>query len=189
MENLYTTMKHKLRLLLILSCVLLISISTQASHIVGADLFYTHISGNNYKITFVAYADCGPASSTAFATLPVSRPEICIFNGNTFVTSINLNIDTPTNSYGGTEITPVCPRDSANTQCTNPTFTIPGIKKFVYTGTYTVPSRSSNWRFIYNGTNTGGAGAGRLTSITNIVPGSVIYLIDLTTRFLSKYKT
>jgi hypothetical protein len=110
--------------------------------------------------------------------LPVSRPEICIFNGNTFVTSINLTIDTPTNSYRGTEITPVCPRDSANTQCTNPTFTIPGIKKFVYTGTYTVPSRSSNWRFIYNGTNTGGAGAGRLTSITNIVPGSVIYLID-----------
>lgn len=178
MENIYTKMKHKLRLIFILSCVLFISISTKASHIVGADLFYTHISGNNYKITFIAYADCGPASSSAFATLSGSRPQICIYNANTFVTSINLTIDTPASPFRGEEITPVCPRDSANTQCTNPTFTIPGIKKFVYTGTYTVPSRSSNWRFIYNGTNAPGAGAGRLTSITNIVPGTVIYLID-----------
>ncbi len=157
--------------------VLLMSCGAYANHIVGADLFYTYISGNTYKITFVAYGDCGPASAGPFAQLPNARPQICVYNGATYVATVNLRIDTPANPYTGKEITPVCPADSANTQCTNPSYSIPGIKKFVYTGTYTMPSASHNWRFIFDG-GMGATSAGRAAAITNIASGTIIQLID-----------
>src|ERR1019366_4418201 len=96
--------------------LLLMHSNTFASHIVGLELFYTHLTGNTYQITLVAYGDCGPASSSAFSTLHLSAPVICIYNGNTSVSSISLAIQTPT---AGLEITPVCPADSLLTQCTN----------------------------------------------------------------------
>jgi hypothetical protein len=149
-----------------------------ANHIVGADLFYTYISGNTYKITFVAYGDCGPASSSPFSQLPSAQPRICIYDGNTSVSAINLVIDTPATPYRGDEITPVCPADSNRTQCTNTSYTIPGIKRFVYTGTYTLPYTSHYWRFVFNG-NMGTTFAGRALAITNITAtGNTIQLID-----------
>ncbi len=163
----------------VLSLLLLFfHISSFASHIVGLDLYYTWISGNTYRITLVAYGDCGPSSSTAFSTLPSATPKICIFDGNTNVTSINLTIQAPS---AGVEITPVCPDDINNTQCTNPAFTIPGIKKFTYTGTYTVPYASSVWRFVFYGYMGSASGTGRAAAITNITappPTTVTELVD-----------
>ena len=147
-----------------------------ASHIVGLDLSYAWVNGNTYKITLVAYGDCGPASSSAFGSLPSAVPKICIFDGNTSISSINLAIQAPN---FGVEITPVCPADINNTQCTSTSNSIPGIKKFVYTGTYTVPYASSVWRFVYYGYMGGSAGgAGRAAAITNILSGTVTELVD-----------
>ncbi len=178
MNKLHNLFKEiSLRTFLTLS-ILLICATSFGSHIVGADLFYTHVSGNTYKITFVAYGDCGPASAGSFATLPSGRPLICIYDGATSVSNISLTIDTPANPLNGHEITPVCPSDSANTQCTNSSYTIPGIKKFVYTGTYTVPYASHLWRFLFTGSMGGASGAGRAAAITNITTGTVIQLVD-----------
>ncbi len=44
----------------------------RASHIVGTDLYYTHISGNTYKVTIVLNGDCRPLSAGDFSTLPTS---------------------------------------------------------------------------------------------------------------------
>lgn len=147
-----------------------------ASHIVGLDLFYKHISGNTYTITLIAYGDCGPASSSAFSTLPTATPTVCIFDGNTSVASISLAIQAPAT---GIEITPVCPKDSANTQCTNPSNPIPGIKKFVYSVNYTLPYTSPVWRFIFTGDLAGGSAlAGRAAAITNITAATTTQLVD-----------
>ena len=143
--------------------VFLVSPQAFASHIVGADLYYTHVSGNTYTVTFVAYGDCGPASAAAFSTLPTSNPQICIYNGDTLINSISLTVDAPST---GTEVTPLCPGDTS--QCTSPTSTIPGIKKFVYSGNITLPYLSSTWRFIYSGYNGTGSAAGRANAITNL---------------------
>jgi gliding motility-associated-like protein len=156
--------------------LLLSTVGSFASHIVGVDLYYTWVSGNTYKITLVAYGDCGPASSSAFSSLPSAVPKICIYNGDTYVSSINLAIQPPN---FGVEITPVCPADINNTQCTNPSFSIPGIKKFVYSGTYTVPTTSTQWRFVFYGyMGASAGGAGRAAAITNITSGTVIELVD-----------
>ncbi len=163
---------------LICSVALLLVHSTSfASHIVGCDLLYTWVSGNTYKVTVILYGNCGTTTG-AFETLPNSVPQVCIYNGNTFWQDINLPIVAPVN---GVEITPVCPADAGQTQCTNTAFSIPGIKKFTYSTTVTLPGTSRAWRFVYNGYNgAAGSAAGRATSITNLVaPGSsIMQLID-----------
>ena len=113
-----------LRNILLIIGILFTGAKGFANHIVGADLYYTHVSGNTYKITFIAYGDCGPASAASFAYLPTARPQICIFDSSTYVGTISLRIDTPANPQNGREITPVCPADSNMTQCTNPAYTI-----------------------------------------------------------------
>ena len=42
---------------------------TKASHIVGADLAYTHVTGSTYKVTLSLYGDCGPMSAAAVCAL------------------------------------------------------------------------------------------------------------------------
>ncbi|MES2703230.1 MAG: PKD domain-containing protein [Bacteroidota bacterium] len=164
----------KLRLIAIL-VLLLICRSAYATHLVGMDLYYTWVSGNTYKITLVAYADCGAASS-AFAALPTNTPVIYIYNGGTLVDDVILNIEPPS---AGVEITPVCPAYLALTQCTDPSFDIPGIKKFVYSTTYTLPGTSPVWRFLFTGKmDPTSFIAGRAPSITNISGTSYTELVD-----------
>ena len=97
--------------------------STFASHIVGCDLFYTWITGNQYKVTVILYGNCGPLSSSAFSTLPTSTPYVCIWDGSTYFSTIHCAIEAPS---AGVEITPVCPDDSESSQCWIPSSTTTG---------------------------------------------------------------
>ena len=172
-NNINTCLKNCIALI----AVLLLAVPARANHIVGLDLFYTWISGNTYKVTLVAYGDCGSATtSSAFGSLPSATPEICVFNGDTQIGFITLAIEAPS---AGVEITPVCPTDLALTQCTDVSYAIPGIKKFVYSGTYTLPYASATWRFIFSGNLGAGTVAGRALSITNLsTANSITQLAD-----------
>lgn len=147
----------------------------RASHIVGADLYYTHVSGNTYKITVVLYGDCGPASAGAFSALPSATPSVCVYDGTSMMATVML---TPDVSGSNIEITPLCPGDTS--QCTNPSSIVPGVKKFKYDGNYTLPYTSSLWRFVYQGYNAASGSAGRAAAITNIpsAGATMIQLID-----------
>ena len=173
----------------ICSAVLLLSfVSSYASHIVGANLTYTYVSGYTYKMVMSIYADCGPASLAAFETLPISTPQVCIFNGSTLFSTVSLTIDTP---ICGVEVTPGLPA-GVSSQCTSTSSTMPGVKKFVYSGNVTLSGPSAVWRFVYTSNNGStvaaygcghagsGApsGAGRAAAITNIAGGTLIQLID-----------
>jgi len=163
--------------ILLLLALLVMGVGAYANHLVGMDLVYTHVSGNTYRITLTAYGDCGSASTSgAFGSLSSASPRVYIYNGNTLVGGVNLNIQPPT---AGIEITPVCPAFLSQTQCTNLSFPTPGIKKFVYSANYTLPATSPVWRFIFTG-ELGASIAGRALSITNIpsVPVTYIQLID-----------
>ena len=169
--------------------LLFMHISSFASHIVGADLKYQWVSGNTYQVTCILYGNCGTTTG-AFETLCITHPQICIFNGGTYYTTIACTLNAP---VCGQEITPVCPSDTALTQCTNTSFTIPGIKQFVYTGTVTLPTTSHHWRFVYTADDGTGeyhetcytgsplgtaSAAGRASTITNLTYPSSIQLID-----------
>lgn len=174
------TLPVVLRSLALSILLILGSVASFASHVVGGDIYYTHITGLQYRITVVLYGDCGPASSGAFATLDdgpptPAQPQICIYDGATLQPGMpfRLNLQGP-----GEEITPVCPDSLNRTQCTNTTFAIPGIKKFVYSAIYTLPHTSTGWKFVFN-SNYGPSSAGRAAAITNIVgPGGT--LMELT---------
>ena len=68
---------------LILSLISLLPSKSYASHIVGADMYYTHIAGFSYWVTVILYGDCGPSSIGAFGSLPTSTPQVCVYNGAT----------------------------------------------------------------------------------------------------------
>ncbi len=172
------------RKLLFLVALLLTCVPSYANHLVGLDLFYTYVSGNTYRVTLIAYADCGSAATTsAFAALPTNTPVVYVYNGNTPVGSVTLTIQPPS---AGVEITPVCPAYLALTQCTSLSFPTPGIKKFVYSANYTLPGTSPVWRFLFTG-DLGGSTAGRALSITNISssPLTSTQLVDTLNNTLS----
>ena len=175
---------HWCRILILSISLLFINGSAFASHLVGMDFNYAWDSGNTYKLTVVAYGNCGTASSSSFGTLGESTPQICIFEGTTWVATIYLHIDS---ALSFKNVTPVCPADSNLTQCTNPADTIPGIEKFTYTGYYTLPTQYKCWRFVYTGNMGPGAEAGRAASITNIpsTGTSIIGLIDTLNNTIS----
>jgi gliding motility-associated-like protein len=162
-----------LRAIVIFVLVFFSAFRSYATHIFGVDLYYTHVAGLTYKINLVMYGDCAGA---AFPTFPSSVPVINIYNGATLVTSVNLAIQAPT---AGIEVTPVCPADAGLTTCTNTSFTIPGVKKFVYSANVTLTGTSTVWRFLFQGV-LGASSAGRSTGITNVTsPGStIIQLVD-----------
>jgi gliding motility-associated-like protein len=178
MKKILQPYKHTLFIILFF---LALGNSARANHLVGMDLFYTWVSGNTYKITLVAYGDCGAGPSSAFGALPTNTPRVYIYNGNIRIDSINLAIQPPA---AGVEITPVCPAYTSLTQCTNLSYTIPGIKKYVYSANYTLPGTSTVWRFLFTGALLGSPSstiAGRAVTITNLPtppPVTVTELVD-----------
>ncbi|HEY0110169.1 MAG TPA: SprB repeat-containing protein, partial [Fibrella sp.] len=156
-------MKHFLRLLPALLFGLLGTAGTaRASHFYGADLFYTHVSGNTYQVSFVVYGDC---SGSAFPLLQGGAPQVEVYNGTQLHTTLTLSQNGP-----GVEVTPVCPSQVNNTTCNGGS--VPGVKRYTYTAQTTLNGTSANWRFVTNGNMGNNSLAGRSNSITNIVPGT-----------------
>jgi len=163
----------KMRRSVIVLIILLVCASRiYASHIFGGELLYTHDSLNSYKITLTLYGDCKGAS---FPNLPGSVPRILIQNGNVFVDSVLLNIETANSNI---EVSPVCPSQLDSTTCHGGK--LPGVKKFVYSNHFILPFASSNWQFIFDGNMEAGGFAGRSSAITNIYNPSgtsIMYLV------------
>jgi hypothetical protein len=142
-----------------------------ASHFYGVDLFYTHVAGNTYKVTMVAYGDC---SGQQFPFFSITRPRIHLMEGTTEIFSDYLDIEPPTK---GVEVTPVCPAELGNTTCKKSTGTVPGVMKYVYSKNFTLTGPSSNWRFLFLGATDGSTVAGRSNSLTNVSPPGTITLV------------
>ncbi len=172
--------------LLLCSVVFMLSgYESSATHIFGGELLYTHISGDTYRVVMTLYGDC---SSSASSALPTSEPAINIYDGSTLFTIIKLQpIDV------GQEVSPVCPGQLANTTCNGGT--LPGVKKFVYADTVTLPSRSERWSFIFAGDMTASSGtgvsyAGRSSAITNINnPGTSYVFLKATLNNLVEHNS
>lgn len=154
------------RLLLCFSVFICVATKVNASHFYGADFFYTHVTGNTYKVTLVAYGDC---DGSAFSTFPSSSPTVIVTDQVFYTSNITLSIQSPTS---GTEVTPVCPSQLSNTKCASPSGTLPGVKKFTYSANVTLPHTSATWLFRFDGTMSSSTQAGRSNTLTNISPSS-----------------
>ncbi len=149
-------------------CFLLVAVKAQASHFYGADLFYTHVSGNIYKVTLRAYGDC---SGTAFPSFATSNPVVNITRdaNNTVYSSLTLFMEGP-----GIEVSPVCASQISSTACNGGIN--PGVTQYTYSAQVTLNSTSNLWRFKFDGVMGGNTSAGRSNSITNVVGGTTLSL-------------
>lgn len=159
-----TNFSSYLRTLTLLVILVASAVIAKATHIYGADLFYTHVSGNTYKVTLVIYGDCAGQS---FPNIAGASPQIRITRGTTFFTNLSLQAQAPT---AGAEVTPVCAAEKNNTACNNGT--LPGVKSFEFSRNITLNTTASDWTFRFTGNMGGGGQAGRSNSITNINGGT-----------------
>jgi gliding motility-associated-like protein len=159
----------KLTILLFILALFTFIPSAYATHLFGADFYYTHVSGNTYTLVLDMYGDC---SGAAFPNLNVATPEVEVYDNGALFQLFTLALSgTPI------EVTPVCPSQINNTTCNGGT--IPGIKKFTYTGTVVLNGPSTGWLFRFTGNMGANNLAGRSNNMTNIsVPssGSVMVL-------------
>lgn len=165
-------MKLRIFLLLAIGLVTLSPIA-RASHLYGADLFYTYISGNTYKIQLDVYGDC---SGAAFPNLFSAQPEVQVFDNTTLFQTISLSL-----TGNPVEVTPVCPSQINNTTCNGGS--IPGVTKFSYTANITLSGTSTNWIFRTTGSFGTNNLAGRSNNITNVVipaQGGSIMVLEAT---------
>lgn len=66
---------------------LLFSFQTQASHIVGGEIYYDHIGGSSYKVTLIVYQDCNSSAN-------VTSPSIVAYplDGGSSISSVGSNV-------------------------------------------------------------------------------------------------
>jgi len=102
----------------------------------GADLTYTCLGGNNYKLRLTFYRDCYGVAADISPMITVSSVSC----GQSFT----VYLDTVPGT--GQEITPICP--SATSTCNGGTFT--GIEEWMYEGTITLPAQCTDWEFSYD---------------------------------------
>jgi gliding motility-associated-like protein len=139
-----------------------------ATHYYGIDLYYTHVSGNTYRVSIVSFGDC---SGVQFPSFSATRPRIYIRKGNTDIFNDYLDQEPPKE---GIEVTSGCVTALKKSTCVDPTGTVPGVKKFIYSKEFTLSGPAPDWKFVYLGETNGTINAGRSVSLTNIsLPGVI----------------
>lgn len=105
--------------------------SLQATHVMGADLTYSCLGGNQYEFTLTLYRDC---------------------DGTTAIPAFNLDIASATCGSSATitvsqvsviDISPICPGLIANSSCNGGPLS--GVEQYIYRGTYTLPMQCTDW--------------------------------------------
>lgn len=127
----------------ICSLILLLAAYTHAyaDHVLGGELRYEYISGNTYKVSITMYGEC---SGSTFTHLKNAEPRVSITNEKGALSTLILTEEVDKRE----EITNVCPAEVMNTTCKNPSGTIPGTTRFVYSAMAELPP-AGNWRFIF----------------------------------------
>ena len=132
--------------------------SIYATHMMGADIFYTWISGTTYNVTVYFYRDCAGNQAPQTITIEVSSAS-CNYN-NTYNANRTL--------VG--EVSAVCPSQLNNTTCNNGSLT--GVQKYSYTRQITLPYNCSDWVFSWRGCCRNNA----ISTTSPGNPGDSIYL-------------
>ncbi|MBL0072907.1 MAG: T9SS type A sorting domain-containing protein [Bacteroidia bacterium] len=107
------------------------------SHIVGGEITYQWISGNDYKIQLTYYSDCSGAPNPTTALIEVNS-QSC---------SQSFSISLPIAS-GPDEISPICATSLSNSTCNGGT--LYSVKRVVYEGVVSLNGPCNDWVFSYN---------------------------------------
>lgn len=120
--------------------------NVQASHAMGADLQYTCLGNNQYRITLRFYRDCTGISAPTAPTVQLTAP------GCPGATTLNVTL-VSNSAVSGTEVSQLCPSQIGQSGCNyqgsgNPPY--PGVKVYEYSGVVTLPAGCTNWRVRFS---------------------------------------
>jgi gliding motility-associated-like protein len=127
---------QKFSVSILLALLLCVNQKTFASHSMGADLTYTCLGGNRYKMRLSFYRDC----------IGINAPTNVFINITSASCGQSLGVTCNPIPGTGVEVTPLCP--SATSTCNGGNFT--GIQEWIYEGIVTLPMQCSDWLFSYN---------------------------------------
>ncbi len=119
-------------LIFIFCLMLIIHQDANASHMLGAELTYKHVSGKKYLVNYTLYRDCSGISAPANMNLKV-QSESC---SSTSFYSLELDINS------GKEIGKLCP--SALTTCQGGSFS--GVQAWNYSCEIDIPANCPDWK-------------------------------------------
>ena len=131
------SMRNGMKLLL-LTFIALFSTSVSATHLVGADISYTSLGGNVYRVELTFYRDCQGSPAPLGVGIEFRSASCSQYFTDTLLQVVGT----------GNEITYPCPTQA--TSCTDPNSTLPGIQQYRYSGIVTLPARCVDWVFSWS---------------------------------------
>jgi len=152
-------MKHFYAFLFGISSILF-SQDVLASHAMGADLQYTCLGNNQYRVRLSFYRDCSGIDAGTVA-VTITAPSCGINTSQSFTLTELTNFPCPGGGVSGAlgcDVSPLCPAQISQNACNsaNPsTAPYPGVRSVIYEGIITLPSGCNQWlvRFTENARN------------------------------------
>ncbi|MBP9924126.1 MAG: hypothetical protein KBF92_09870, partial [Bacteroidia bacterium] len=136
MMQLTTFYRNTISRLFFIAFVLITNLSSfnaAATHSSGADLQYTWVSGNTFKVTVSFYRDCAGVAAPATITL------------NAKSTSCSRNQNYTLNLVGGTGQEITFPCRTVQTKCTSSGSVNAGYQRYEYSNNVTLPQQCTDW--------------------------------------------
>jgi gliding motility-associated-like protein len=125
-------MRHFLSLCL----TALVTLSSNATHIIGGEIYYDHLGGDQYRVFLKLYRDCGPGNANN--TQYDAAATIGVFGGD------GSTLFTQSLPFPGAERVPVV--------LDNPCLTAPPsicVELAIYTGVFSLPARPDGYHLTY----------------------------------------
>lgn len=122
------------RILSIVICLLVFCLKSRATHIVGGEIFYDCLGGDNYRITLKIYRDCSSPTNA-----PYDNPaSVLVYDAS------GAYIQTIAMPYPGATAVP----DSINNSCIQPPSSI-CVEEAVYQTTVNLPAKTGGYYIVY----------------------------------------
>ncbi|HRQ84423.1 MAG TPA: hypothetical protein PLV70_04855, partial [Flavobacteriales bacterium] len=109
--------------------MLLLGVQAQAAHILGGDITYTCLGGNNYLVSLDLFVDCGTAGAAA--------PQVLNFNSACGNQTVTIQPPAPV------EVSQICPSQLPNSTCNGGA--IQGVYLYTYQTTVNLPPCAGGW--------------------------------------------
>jgi len=141
-------MKVKLLPVLIVLLLSLVFVESRANHVLGGNITWECLGGNQYQITYTQYRDCFGATPALSVENVFFFPSGCA--SSPFIQDLNF--------VSEIEISDLCPSELASSSCES-YFTntatggiFPGVTQVVYSGVVTLPA-GCTWKVVWNENN------------------------------------
>jgi gliding motility-associated-like protein len=118
---------------------LAMSLAGFATHVVGGELYYRHLGGDEYEITLIVFRDCGPTNTNGTGFDPAASVGIYLTESGAFYDAMSIGL-----SQSNVDFVPI--------ELENPCFILPPdvcVERATYTETIELPQTDGGYTLVY----------------------------------------